>query len=121
MEEFMRQVRDAELLIMHAGAGSILHAAEAGKIPVVMPRRAARGEHVNDHQVELAQALAQAGKVVLADGPDDLARAAREALALQRKMPRRDAGENGDPPLRLATAVETLLNDYARQLASRRA
>ena len=116
MEEFTRRVRDADLLIMHAGAGSVIHAVGAGKIPVIVPRRAAYGEHVNDHQVEFAQALAAAGKVVVIENPDDLERAADEAMVRQRRLSNRDGGRQDSlPPL--VGLVDRLLSDYARDLS----
>jgi beta-1,4-N-acetylglucosaminyltransferase len=42
MEDFEDYVRRARLVIAHAGAGTVLHALAAGKLPVVMPRRACR-------------------------------------------------------------------------------
>lgn len=118
MEEFIRHVHDADLLIMHAGAGSIMHAVEAGKIPVVMPRRAAFGEHVNDHQVEFAHALAEIGKVVVADAADDLARAVDEARARQRRAQEKhgDASADSAPPL--VSIIERVLSDYANEMSS---
>lgn len=118
MQEFIEHVRKADLLIMHAGAGSIMHAVEAGKVPVVMPRRAAFGEHVNDHQVEFAQALAEAGKVVMANTPDDLARAAEEAMARQKLMQvkHNSTAESSMPPLTLM--IERVLSGYAQQFSS---
>jgi len=118
MNEFIGHIHDADLLIMHAGAGSIMHAVEVGKIPVVMPRRAAFGEHVNDHQVEFAQALAEAGKVVLANTPDDLAHAVEEAMARQKLVQAKhgSAGEDSMPPLTLM--IERVLSDYAQQFSS---
>ena len=116
MEEFIRCVRDADLLIMHAGAGSVIHAVGAGKIPVIMPRRAAYGEHVNDHQVEFARALSAAGKVVVVENPDDLERAAEEAVTRQRQLSNRDGGRKDSlPPL--VGLVDRLLSDYARDLS----
>jgi UDP-N-acetylglucosamine transferase subunit ALG13 len=82
MVEFAEQVESADLLIFHAGAGSIIHAAQAGKVPVVMPRRAGRGEIIDDHQVELAAALSRAGKVILASEASDLAAAVTLARQL---------------------------------------
>src|SRR4051794_18675758 len=51
MGEFERLIEQAELLILHAGAGSVIHAARAGKVPVVMPRRVQFAELVDDHQI----------------------------------------------------------------------
>lgn len=87
MGEFGQYITCAELLILHAGAGSVIHAIQAGKIPVIMPRRTKYGEHVDDHQLEFARILAGVGKVVVAEEPEDLIWAADEAMARQ-CMPR---------------------------------
>lgn len=83
MEEFVQNVRSAELLIMHAGAGSVIHAIESGKAPVVMPRRASLAEHVDDHQVEFASALAKAGRVIMVESQEELEGAVARALSLK--------------------------------------
>lgn len=84
MEEFEASVREAELVILHAGAGSIIHALQAGKVPVIVPRLAEYGEHVNNHQLELARALAGTGQVIVTLNPDELLNGANEALGRQR-------------------------------------
>lgn len=86
MDEFVRQVQQADLLILHAGAGSVIHAMQAGKVPVVMPRRAKYGEHVDDHQLEFAHALAGANKIVCAEEAADLPGAITKAMELQRSV-----------------------------------
>ena len=50
-DQFGEKCRQADLIIGHAGMGSILTALEYGKPLLVMPRRAALGEHRNDHQL----------------------------------------------------------------------
>lgn len=91
MEQFEKRVTDAELLILHAGAGSVIHAVRAGKIPVVMPRLSRLGEHIDDHQVEFARELSLAGKVVLCDDASQLEQAIRTAL--ERQLQKRDTHE----------------------------
>jgi UDP-N-acetylglucosamine transferase subunit ALG13 len=71
MEALLRQAR---WVVAHAGAGSILSAQQAGARLVVVPRRKALGEHIDDHQVELAEALAARGKVLRADSAEELRR-----------------------------------------------
>lgn len=44
----------AEILVGHAGIGTILGALELQKPLIIMPRRADLGEHRNDHQVATA-------------------------------------------------------------------
>jgi UDP-N-acetylglucosamine transferase subunit ALG13 len=83
MEDFAKHVRGAELLIFHAGAGSMIHACQAGKVPVVMPRRACFGEHIDDHQLELVEAFERSGLVVKVDDEKDLYDAAMRATKMQ--------------------------------------
>lgn len=80
MDEFSRLVRESQLLIMHAGAGATIHALTAGKRPVVMPRLAAYGEVIDDHQLEFAEAMARTGKAWLAKGTGELKQAIASAL-----------------------------------------
>ena len=45
-------------MISHAGGGSALAALQQGKRPILVPRRAHRGEFRDDHQLEIAELLA---------------------------------------------------------------
>ncbi len=62
--EVLEHIDAADTVITHAGVGSILCATRAGHTPVVVPRLERHGEHVDDHQVELTEALADRGMVV---------------------------------------------------------
>lgn len=53
-KDMMRQLELADVIVSHAGTGSILSSLMAGKIPIVVPRAANEGEHVDEHQVDLA-------------------------------------------------------------------
>lgn len=114
MSEFGRLIESSELLILHAGAGSVIHAVRAGKVPVVMPRRAASGEIVDDHQAGFARALAASGKVVLVEEPDGLLAAVEEALVRQKT-----ARFTGAEPRMIGLLRETL-SRYAERLAKRK-
>lgn len=71
-EAFRRKVAEADVLVAHAGMGTILTALEAGTPLVVMPRRADRGEHRNDHQVATARALREIAGISVADDEGEL-------------------------------------------------
>lgn len=77
-------VEQARVVISHAGAGSILDALVHNRPLVLAPRLAHYGEVVDDHQLELAQALAQRGKAMVVDAPsaDTLHAAIEEAVGL---------------------------------------
>ena len=77
-DEFDRHLGDASLVVCHGGTTQ-LSAIRLGKIPIVMPRLRRFGEHINDHQVQLVQALAAEGLVVPAYEAGDLAGAITEA------------------------------------------
>ncbi|MBI4175724.1 MAG: beta-1,4-galactosyltransferase [Candidatus Aenigmarchaeota archaeon] len=55
--------RKADLVITHAGAGSIISCLRHGKKPLVVPRLRMFGEHLNDHQAGLARHLELKGVV----------------------------------------------------------
>ncbi|PPK97245.1 UDP-N-acetylglucosamine:LPS N-acetylglucosamine transferase [Kineococcus xinjiangensis] len=63
-EEFDRLAREATTVVTHAGVGSVIRLLELGARPVVVPRRASRGEHVDDHQLETLEALRRLDGVV---------------------------------------------------------
>jgi UDP-N-acetylglucosamine transferase subunit ALG13 len=63
--EMLEHFRAADVVITHAGVGSILCARRAGHVPIVVPRQRRHGEHVDDHQAELVRAL-EARQAVIA-------------------------------------------------------
>jgi UDP-N-acetylglucosamine transferase subunit ALG13 len=63
-DEMLGHFGSCDLVITHAGVGSILAATRAGHVPIVVPRLKRFGEHVDDHQEQLTRALAASGKVV---------------------------------------------------------
>ncbi len=61
--------RDARVIVSHAAAGSILMALRQNKPLVLVPRLAAFGEAIDDHQRQLARALAADGRATVVDVP----------------------------------------------------
>ncbi len=57
MKEAIELMRMSELIISHAGFGTILLCKEYGIPLIIFPRRKKYGEHGTDHQVEIAKAL----------------------------------------------------------------
>jgi UDP-N-acetylglucosamine--N-acetylmuramyl-(pentapeptide) pyrophosphoryl-undecaprenol N-acetylglucosamine transferase len=54
-------MREADVVLARAGVGTAPAALEVGKCPVLVPRRLAHGEHVDDHQSQTALELARRG------------------------------------------------------------
>lgn len=65
--ELEAAMAEADVVIAHAGTGTALTAFELGRCPVLVPRRAAHGEHIDDHQVGTAAALADRGLALHAE------------------------------------------------------
>lgn len=109
-EEFERALREASVVVSHAGVGTLIQALNAGKVPVVMPRCKQYGEHVDDHQFEVARALAAQGRVILACDAPDLPAAIARARSLHGKRP------SVDSPARMIRLVSQAIEEL---LASR--
>lgn len=57
----------ADVVVAHAGVGSVLQQLELGKSPVLAVREAGHGEHVDDHQRQFARSTADRGLTSLLD------------------------------------------------------
>ena len=99
--EILAAMDAAEAVVTHAGVGSLLCARDAGHVPIVVPRLRRLGEHVDDHQVELARALEPTGQVLVLWEDGDLP-------SLLERLPPRRARREGSAR-ELAAAVRTTL------------
>jgi UDP-N-acetylglucosamine transferase subunit ALG13 len=68
-------IERADVVVTHAGVGSIMCALRAGHVPIVFPRLKRYDETVDDHQAELAEAMARRGSVTVAWTPEELCEA----------------------------------------------
>lgn len=82
--ELRAAIEAADVVIAHAGCGSSVAALEVGKKPVLVPRSAAHGENVDDHQMLLAEELASRKLAIVRSveelGLEDLLLAARSSV-----------------------------------------
>lgn len=62
--ELERAMREADVVVAHAGCGSALTALGTGKLPVLVAREGRHGELVDEHQMELAGWLGERGLAV---------------------------------------------------------
>ena len=70
--EANRLILESELIVAHAGMGSILTALRFEKPILIMPRRASLGEHRNDHQLATAKWLESRAGIFVAWDEDEL-------------------------------------------------
>ena len=72
-KEMEEKIRTAHIVITHGGPSSFIFVLQAGKIPVVVPRKEEFGEHVNDHQVDFARKVYERQKnIILAENVEKL-------------------------------------------------
>lgn len=81
-DEFNRVIREASVIVAHAGMGSIISSLELGKPLVVMPRRGALRETRNDHQVATAERFGAQGRIIVANDELELPQKLDHALTL---------------------------------------
>lgn len=61
--DYNRLIDEADLIITHGGVGSIVSCLSKGKKVIVAPRLKKYGEHVNNHQIQIARKYEQEGYV----------------------------------------------------------
>jgi len=86
VNEFDRLAREADVVVCHAGVGTLLRLWQHGIYPIVVPRRQMRGEHVDDHQLQVAT-LAQTHDLGLVRQVDELLEADFETASTMRVRP----------------------------------
>lgn len=71
--EMLQKVAEARIVITHGGPSSFIMPLQIGKTPIVVPRKVEYGEHVNNHQVDFAHAVAQRmGTILVVEEVDEL-------------------------------------------------
>jgi UDP-N-acetylglucosamine--N-acetylmuramyl-(pentapeptide) pyrophosphoryl-undecaprenol N-acetylglucosamine transferase len=70
LDQLRRWVESADAVVAHAGVGSALTLLASGHTPVLVPRSAGLGEHVDDHQELLAEELTTRGLAVVSTADD---------------------------------------------------
>lgn len=71
-DEIMARLREADIVVCHAGVGTTLLCLGLGKIPIIFPRQSGYHEHVDDHQIQFAQKMEKLGKALVAYDENDL-------------------------------------------------
>ena len=71
-ETFAKIMDEAETVITHGGTGAIVGAVKKGKKVIAVPRLSKYGEHVDDHQVQLAKSFAEKNYVFMYNEGDSI-------------------------------------------------
>lgn len=79
--EFADLLAKSTIIVAHAGMGSIISAAEAGKTIVILPRFASLKEHTTDHQVHTVKRFMNRPGIHVAMNDDELPEAIDAAMS----------------------------------------
>lgn len=67
LEYFNELINKAELVITHSGVNSIITCMSLGKPLIIVPRQKQYGEHVDNHQLEIAEVMKLKYNVIIVD------------------------------------------------------
>jgi UDP-N-acetylglucosamine transferase subunit ALG13 len=112
--EMEEKVRSAAAVVCHGGPGTIMLCVSLGKRPIVIPRTATRGEHVDDHQCAFSRRVAADGAILLAETEEEFRLHMDTVLNGAAALPRAVGGD----PTAAAVRFEQLVNDLVGHTAS---
>ena len=92
-EKLENLIKQADLIITHAGIGSIEMALEQNKKVIAIPRLKKFGEHVNDHQKDIEKKLDEKGCLI---GIDDVSKLGIALKKVKKFIPKKYEKSNSD-------------------------
>ncbi len=72
IEQFEEYIEKADLIICHAGVGTILTALQKDKKIIAAARLKKYGEHVNDHQLQILETFSKRGYILALEDFDKI-------------------------------------------------
>ena len=70
--EFEEKIEECDVLITHSGVATIIAGLKNEKKVIVVPRLAKYGEHVDDHQLQIAESFSKKNYVIMYSENDNL-------------------------------------------------
>ena len=80
-EEMCDYMRRAVAVVCHGGPATIMDARKLGRVPIVVPRNADLGEHVDNHQQRFTKRMAELGEIHWARTQDEMFELVEKAIA----------------------------------------
>lgn len=71
-EKFKKLIKESDLIITHAGTGTVTSCLKLDKKVIIFPRMAKYDEHYDDHQLELAAVFVKNNYVICAANKEEL-------------------------------------------------
>lgn len=85
MEEFDKYIKECDLLITHAGVGSIMTGLSNNKKVIAAARLKEYNEHTNNHQIQIATEFSKEGYIIYLDNFDNLDKALEKVKTFKPK------------------------------------
>lgn len=70
--EYSQKIQECDLLITHSGVATIMEGKRHHKRVIVVPRLSRYGEHVDDHQIQIADSFSELGLVMKCSNIEEL-------------------------------------------------
>ena len=80
-DEMCAAMSSAVAVVCHGGPATIMEARRLGRVPIVVPRSADLGEHVDNHQQRFARRMSELGEIHVAASQEELFHLLDQALA----------------------------------------
>lgn len=110
-DELATLMDQADVIVCHGGPATVSEAWARGRKPVVVPRLARLGEHVDDHQADFCYRFAALGRMALASTLSDFTRLLAEAEAEPARFSVTDSGSTADQAVAcLGKLIEELVS-----------
>ena len=119
-DEMCEAMTRAIAVVSHGGPATIMDARRMGRIPIVVPRNADLGEHVDNHQQRFTRRMAELGQIHHAEDRDQLFAFLKAALADPDAFGVQDSGDEIAAAVgRFSEMVGELVTGGRRRLALR--
>lgn len=106
-EKILELNKKANLIISHGGVGSIILALRFKKTIIVVPRLKKFGEHIDDHQLQIAKAFAKKKKILACMDIEELEKYIKIAKMFKPKIER--------PKSRIVEIIKKYLQEIANK------
>ena len=77
--KYASMIKKCDLLVTHSGVGTIVLGLKYSKPVIVVPRLKRYGEHIDDHQIQIADAFSDRNLVLKCEDTEDLIASIKEA------------------------------------------
>lgn len=89
-EKLQKYINEADLIVCHAGVGTIFEALHKNKKIIAVPRLPELKEHVDAHQLEICDALEKEGYILVCNKDDDFDKIVEKSKNYKFKKYKRD-------------------------------